>query len=397
MDDSAGGGCPVLQAREGGLAERFAEQLRHGTTPRPCSPLRWCAATWRSSPRLSCSPSSSRTSLVKVGGIGSADESAIVSIVADRTPFLTDASSVGSAVGGAPVLPILVALIAIVCAIKRRWRIAAFAVFVLVVESATYRVTSLVVPRDRPHVQRLEDLPANASYPSGHTAASIAVYAGLVLLLTSAIPNRRLRIAAWVGGDRAAALRRVLAHVPRHAPSARRGRRGARRRRRRARPACSPAAPRRPRRARLPAAAAPSRVAAGCRRRHEGRGGRARGEAARRRAGGAAPRARGPRRRRTRSGTRCRRPSAHPTPHERALDEGADLVFAWGGDGTVRRCLGVLAGTGRVPRGDPGRDGEPLRHEPRHPRRHRGGRRDRPRRRAQARSTSAASRASASA
>jgi membrane-associated phospholipid phosphatase len=136
--------------------------------------------------------------LVKVGGIGSADESAIASIVADRTPFLTDASSVGSAVGRAPVLSILVALIAIVCAVLRRWRIAAFAVFVLVVESATYRVTSLVVPRDRPHVHRLEDLPANASYPSGHTAASIAVYAGLVLLLTSAISDRRLRIVAWI-------------------------------------------------------------------------------------------------------------------------------------------------------------------------------------------------------
>jgi undecaprenyl-diphosphatase len=136
--------------------------------------------------------------LLNVGGLGSFDESAIVSIVADRTPFLTDASSVGSAVGGAPVLPILVGIIAIVCAFLRRWRIAAFAVFVLVVESATYRVTSLVVPRDRPDVRRLEDLPASASYPSGHTAASIAVYAGLVLLLTSAIPNRRLRIAAWV-------------------------------------------------------------------------------------------------------------------------------------------------------------------------------------------------------
>jgi diacylglycerol kinase (ATP) len=30
---------------------------------------------------------------------------------------------------------------------------------------------------------------------------------------------------------------------------------------------------------------------------------------------------------------------------ERALDEGAELVFAWGGDGTVRRCIEVLAGT----------------------------------------------------
>jgi YegS/Rv2252/BmrU family lipid kinase len=29
----------------------------------------------------------------------------------------------------------------------------------------------------------------------------------------------------------------------------------------------------------------------------------------------------------------------------RALDEGAELVFAWGGDGTVRRCIDVLAGS----------------------------------------------------
>ena len=69
----------------------------------------------------------------------------------------------------------------------------------LVVESATYRVTSLVVPRDRPHVHRLEDLPANASYPSGHTAASIAVYAGLVLLLTSRdLRPARCASLAWI-------------------------------------------------------------------------------------------------------------------------------------------------------------------------------------------------------
>lgn len=30
---------------------------------------------------------------------------------------------------------------------------------------------------------------------------------------------------------------------------------------------------------------------------------------------------------------------------QRALDEGAELVFAWGGDGTVRRCVDTLAGT----------------------------------------------------
>jgi diacylglycerol kinase (ATP) len=39
-------------------------------------------------------------------------------------------------------------------------------------------------------------------------------------------------------------------------------------------------------------------------------------------------------------------PKAKNAPKQvrRALDEGAELVFAWGGDGTVRRCVGEMAG-----------------------------------------------------
>jgi undecaprenyl-diphosphatase len=37
----------------------------------------------------------------------------------------------------------------------------------------------------------------NASYPSGHTAASIAVYCGLALLFTSRLSNKGARIAIW--------------------------------------------------------------------------------------------------------------------------------------------------------------------------------------------------------
>src|SRR4051794_33829442 len=129
--------------------------------------------------------------------LGGPDNDAVRSLTADRTGFLNDASAVGSTIGGAPVLPILVGVLAIVFAARRHWRLAAFAVFVLATESATYRVASLLVPRDRPHVHRLEQLPVNASWPSGHTAASIAVYAGLALLLTSAVKNRAVRIGAW--------------------------------------------------------------------------------------------------------------------------------------------------------------------------------------------------------
>jgi membrane-associated phospholipid phosphatase len=191
-----GWAVPVLRARPGGPAERFARSvgLRHPAAVFFVALLSAFVVLAATSLLLALFVTDV---LVHAGGVGRADESAIESIVAERTPFLTDASAVGSTVGGAPVLPIIVGLVGLVCAFLRKWRIAAFAVFVLVVESATYRVTSLLVPRDRPSVRRLEDLPVDASYPSGHTAAAIAVYAGLVLLLTSVIRSRPLRYAAW--------------------------------------------------------------------------------------------------------------------------------------------------------------------------------------------------------
>ena len=98
-------------------------------------------------------------------GLGGPDGAAVRSLAAHRSAFLNDGSAVGSAIGGAPVLPILMGLLAIAFAVRRHWRLAAFAVFVLATESATYRVSSMLVPRDRPHVHRLENLPADASWP----------------------------------------------------------------------------------------------------------------------------------------------------------------------------------------------------------------------------------------
>jgi membrane-associated phospholipid phosphatase len=130
-------------------------------------------------------------------GLAGADESVNETLARHRDGTLTTLSEIGSQVGGAPVLPILVGLIGIACAIAKRWRIAAFAVFVLIAESATYRLTTLVVPRHRPTVHRLESLPVSASYPSGHTAASVAVYSGLVLLLTSRFTTSLSKALAW--------------------------------------------------------------------------------------------------------------------------------------------------------------------------------------------------------
>jgi membrane-associated phospholipid phosphatase len=133
----------------------------------------------------------------RTAGIGAADERVNEWLSAHRTPSRTDVSVVGSIVAGGVVLPIVAGVVALVASVARHWRLAAFAVFSLAVESATYRATTLVVHAHRPTVPRLEHLPVNASYPSGHTAAAIAVYGGLGLLLTSRFDNPGFRVFAW--------------------------------------------------------------------------------------------------------------------------------------------------------------------------------------------------------
>jgi membrane-associated phospholipid phosphatase len=130
-------------------------------------------------------------------GVSHWDEHVNVWLAAHRTPFRTHLSLIGSIISGGVVLPIVAGLTAFASAVMCKWRLAAFLVFVLGVESASYRITTLVVHRHRPRVPRLEVLPVNASYPSGHTAAAIAVYCGLALLLTSLFRNLAFRTAAW--------------------------------------------------------------------------------------------------------------------------------------------------------------------------------------------------------
>lgn len=188
-------GLPVLVPRPGGLAERFAGNL-DGRHPALVFALALIAG-FLTVAALSIGLGLLVTDvLIHNGGIASADESFVTSLVDQRTSSLTSVSEVGSTVGST-VLVVIAAVVAIFFAIRRQWTIAAFVAFAPAVESGLYRVTSLADPRHRPQVPRLEDLPVDASYPSGHTAASVALYGGLVLLLTSKIEDPLKRLLAW--------------------------------------------------------------------------------------------------------------------------------------------------------------------------------------------------------
>jgi membrane-associated phospholipid phosphatase len=131
-------------------------------------------------------------------GIGHADEHVNVWLAHHRTATRNDASFWMSGIGDVLAIPAVVALTMLVAALRKHWRVAAFILTAIAVEAATYRAATLAIHRDRPHVPRLDHLPADASYYSGHTAASVAVYCGVALLITSAIRNRSARRAVWV-------------------------------------------------------------------------------------------------------------------------------------------------------------------------------------------------------
>jgi membrane-associated phospholipid phosphatase len=187
---------PVLQPRTGGAAERVADSFG-GLNPVVAfaAPLLLGFALIAT---LSIGLGFLVTHVIEHSwGIGAADERIVVWLAAHRTPNRTEASLVGSTVAGGVVLPALVGLLAVACALLRQWRLAAFVVFALAVEVGTYRATTLLVHSHRPRVVRLESLPVMASYPSGHTAASVAVYGGLALLLTSRFTSNVFRTFAW--------------------------------------------------------------------------------------------------------------------------------------------------------------------------------------------------------
>jgi membrane-associated phospholipid phosphatase len=114
-----------------------------------------------------------------------------------RTQFRTDVSFYGSMIGDAPVLVPIVAGVIVYLVLDRRWRTASFVLQVGMVEFSVYGLTVLFISRVRPEVVRLDDFNVYHSFPSGHTAASTAIYGALALLLAAHFKALPLRIAIW--------------------------------------------------------------------------------------------------------------------------------------------------------------------------------------------------------
>lgn len=94
------------------------------------------------------------------------------------------------------LIPLVVAAIVLVL-VRHRWD-ALFLVLALVLELTTFLTVNAIVARPRPAGPRLGSLPSTSSFPSGHTAAMVALYGGLAVLVNARLRARLLGVIVWI-------------------------------------------------------------------------------------------------------------------------------------------------------------------------------------------------------
>jgi membrane-associated phospholipid phosphatase len=114
---------------------------------------------------------------------------------AHRTPLLDTLTHVGtllSETGTAIVLSIVLVL-----ALRRwlgRWRESIGIAVAILGELFIFLLVTNTVHRQRPPVPRLDPAPPTSSFPSGHTAAAVALYGCLAVIVLRQMVHRRLAV-----------------------------------------------------------------------------------------------------------------------------------------------------------------------------------------------------------
>jgi membrane-associated phospholipid phosphatase len=121
--------------------------------------------------------------VVQNDSLGRADAGVSRWLARERNPDLNEVTLVSSEAGGTLTVTILAVLsVAVAAFVWRRWREPMLVAVAVAGEVAIFLVVTLLVDRGRPPVPHLDEAPPTSSFPSGHTAATIALWGALAVL-----------------------------------------------------------------------------------------------------------------------------------------------------------------------------------------------------------------------
>jgi undecaprenyl-diphosphatase len=116
-----------------------------------------------------------------------------------RTPRLEDMGQIGAGIADTLTVVPICAVLTIAFAIAwKRWLEPAMVVIPVIFEKLVFLPATLLAARDRPPVGQLDGNPPSTSYFSGHTAAAVALYFGLFVVITWHTRSRAIHVIAAV-------------------------------------------------------------------------------------------------------------------------------------------------------------------------------------------------------
>jgi membrane-associated phospholipid phosphatase len=120
-------------------------------------------------------------------------------VVTHRTPLWNDLTRYGTLLGATTTVVALTAAGCLVLALRGHGpRLPLFLALAVTGETLLFLLAELLLHRARPPIPQLDAAPPTSSFPSGHTAATIALWVGLALGLARTRPGHGLRLVTWV-------------------------------------------------------------------------------------------------------------------------------------------------------------------------------------------------------
>lgn len=119
-------------------------------------------------------------------------------VVEVRSPLWNQVTHYGSVLGATGTVLVLTAVGCVVLAWRGHGpRLPAFLALAVAGETALFLLAAATLDRLRPAIPQLDAAPPTSSFPSGHTAAMIALTCGVALGLARTHPGHRLRRVLW--------------------------------------------------------------------------------------------------------------------------------------------------------------------------------------------------------